>query len=223
MKIRFKGLFTAGVIVLAFIAVNAAHAIPFSEIGDAGNLLPTSQAVGSGVNSISGSLSSAGDVDLYRLGLSSGLFTASTGVAAVGVGPDTQLFLFDSTGRGIVYNDDATGLTTQRSLVSATLTAGTYYLGISVWNIDPYSAGGNIFPDTYFCCSTPIAGPTGPGGALPLSYWAPGPSGTNGSQPGRYVISLNQSTVPEPSSLLLLGSGLIGLALWGRKRAKARN
>lgn len=34
----------------------------------------------------------------------------------------------------------------------------------------------------------------------------------------QYGTALNENQVPEPSSLLLLGSGLLGLAFWGRKR-----
>ncbi len=34
----------------------------------------------------------------------------------------------------------------------------------------------------------------------------------------QYGTSLNESQVPEPSSLLLLGSGILGLGLFGRKR-----
>jgi hypothetical protein len=31
---------------------------------------------------------------------------------------------------------------------------------------------------------------------------------------------INCTSVPEPSTLLLIGSGLIGLGLWGRKRIR---
>jgi hypothetical protein len=33
-------------------------------------------------------------------------------------------------------------------------------------------------------------------------------------------ITLQRSTVPEPASVILLGSGLAGIGLWGMKRRK---
>jgi PEP-CTERM motif len=49
-------------------------------------------------------------------------------------------------------------------------------------------------------------------GSLNFSFQAPA------SQDGRYNVATNGSSVPEPGSLALLGSGLVGLGLLVRRR-----
>ena len=81
-----------GTLVLAsLMSSRTASAVPHIEFGDAGSLIGTHQNVGPGVDSIVGSLGFGSDVDLYRLVLPAGFFSASTGNAPVNSGADTQL------------------------------------------------------------------------------------------------------------------------------------
>lgn len=78
----------------------------------------------------------------------------------------------------------------------------------------PFSTDGIIFPSI----ASGVHGPTGAGGASPLDNWKSVliPNGC-----GAYTITLTGATapVPEPTSLLLLDSGLVSLMTWRRKQS----
>ncbi|MBI4780811.1 MAG: filamentous hemagglutinin N-terminal domain-containing protein [Oscillatoriophycideae cyanobacterium NC_groundwater_1537_Pr4_S-0.65um_50_18] len=170
------------------IVVQGAPENPFTEVSDADQLLNTAQPVnnatdGTGVNAINGNLDNNNDVDLYQLYLTAGVpFRAST---VKGPGTDTQLFLFDGNGLGLASNDDSAN--TRQSTVPLNepfipAASGTYYLGISPYNIDPRSPEGYIFGAS--------GDLDGPGAGLPLSGW----NGRNFSGYGPYTITLT----PQP-------------------------
>ncbi|MEH2093067.1 two-partner secretion domain-containing protein [Nostoc sp.] len=194
-------------------AASSPPTIPYTEVGDAGELPSTAQTAnsstsGTAVSSISGTLNNDNDIDLYQLFLRNGQkFTATT---VGGTEIDTQLFLFDGNGLGLVMNDDdynANDETRQSTLpLSEAFTApvsGKYYLGISSYENNPRSSQGAIFED---------GSPTGAGAELPVSGW----DENLGSASGAYTINLTNQIPPTPS-LLFQGQQGKTLAFVGGK------
>jgi PEP-CTERM motif len=227
---------TCIVVLCLFLHTQPSHATTFTELGDAGNLPGTAQVMnGIGLlTEINGTLSPAnGDAqDMYRIYIDGGRTFSATTVG--GVGFDSELFLFDGSGKGVYANDDVAFRDFAPSTLPAgnpltPITAGHYYLAITQCCSAPISAAGQIFtvvgPN-----HRAVSGPTGAGGDLPVT----GYSGLFSQIPtvgapyqifltGAHFTAAPVSAVSEPHTfaLMLAGLGMIGLSARHRRKIKS--
>lgn len=173
--------------------------------GDAGNLITTGQITNGlgALTQINGTLPTKQDADLFQINITNeAAFTASTvGLTTV----DTRLYLFNSSGFGVTFDDDA-GTSAQSTITSQFVTAnGLYWLAISAYPLAPNGTNGGFIWN-----SNPYnveRAPDGPGAAYALASWSGGTTATAGS----YGISLTgaEYAVPEPATLGLLALPLV--------------
>ena len=143
--------------------------------------------------------------------------------------PDTELFLFDSNGLGVYYNDDNTITDTLSCLPSqgmsnpcasgsgglGPLTAGIYFLAITSSQNLPQD---NLFNYLFATgLSTDVLGPNAMAGAI--AGWDGNSFTTFPTDNVNYDILLTGTVAPEPSTFLLMSAAAAGLALLKRKRA----
>jgi hypothetical protein len=162
------------------------------EVGDAGDLPATAQDLtGADVVTINGTVADATDIDMYRVCVGGGGSFSASSVGGTMV--DTQLFLFDSSGRGVYANDDQMDGVVQSLLPARhALTPhapGQYFLAVGAYNLDPLGADEPIFGP-----GTGVVGPTGPGGGEPVSGWGGRPGG-----PGPYTLTLTGAQCAPPA------------------------
>ena len=198
------------------------------EVGDAGQLPATAQVpmVPGALTGISGTITNAGDADMYLINITNPAAFSATTVGQPGTLFDTQLFLFRTTGFGIEANDNVSlmPLNLRSTLPAggplAPTTPGLYLLAISAFDNDPVAPGGlQIFPDPPG--GVGVVGPTGPGGGLAITGW----TGT-GNTTGTYQIALTgvgggDGAIPEPSSVVLLGLGAVAALGYCIRRRRA--
>ncbi len=171
------------------------------ETGDAGDTPGTAQdTVGSGtLLQIRGNTTGTGDADVYKIKICDEANFLATTVG--GTTLDTQLFLFDSNGFGLVMDDDDVGAsgTLQSRITTQFVTAnGSYYLAVSGYDSDPMdSAAAYIWGDQN---ATPAYGPEwAPNGPAAANAWASFDhiSGAAGS----YSIALTGACFNTPAAV----------------------
>ncbi|MBW1693387.1 MAG: PEP-CTERM sorting domain-containing protein [Deltaproteobacteria bacterium] len=188
-------------VFFVFSAGEVAQAIPWNEGPDAGALIDTAQVTHGPkmLDYIYGELT-GNDVDLYQIWINdTSAFSVTVLWADLSYNDpeitddnDAVLYLFDSDGLQVLWDDDnGYGLLPQfNSGQISDEDEGIYYLAFTLFGTWPNSSDG-------------------------LVGW----SYTNSPQAGDYILSLTgtspsarHSPVPEPATILLFSSGLIGLA-----------
>jgi hypothetical protein len=220
------------VLPLTLMIVPAAYADLFTASG-AGALPGTAEDLtGLPVTEITGSIPDTTDpllgVNMFAIDIGNfASFSAITLGSPFGI-TDTELYLFDSTGRGVYANDDIDGgntLSCLPSLIdnpcSSALPSGVgpaadglYYLAITRSSNMPLSSSGEIF--TIFN-STDVVGPDPTaGGNDPITGWDGGAFTSADTDLVDYDIVLT-GTVPEPATWPVIGVAGVLLALVRRK------
>jgi len=236
MTVTIRNLLAGTALGLA-LACTPAHALPFFEGSDAGDLPATAKIISSNnliaLDLIAGHLdfdlnTMLWDIDLYAIQITDPFaFSARTEIGDPNeIVSDPVLFLFGFDGRGIYMNDDTSlspvnlQSTLPAGAVNGPMGAGLYYLAVAWSFSDPMSIGGSIFPLYEFLSTLPsdgVYGPTGRGGALPLASWVPdGPTNSDVGADYRILLTGTTFLLPEPGTLGLLA--LVGLGFLVRRR-----
>jgi hypothetical protein len=128
-------------LALTALTATALAQVDWTEQGDAGDLPETAQATGTDtstpLSTISGALD-ANDVDMFAIYIADpSAFQAETNTTTTNF--DSQLWLFDVNGNGIVHDDDSAGslrsrITNANNCIPG---PGIYYIAISRYNRDP--------------------------------------------------------------------------------------
>ncbi len=196
------GIYSAEVLVGAL--ADGSYSVPISATGslggsggaiasigvdNAGDSLATANKRGDGVSTtLAGAIGTPTDVDIHAICV---FDTSAAFVASVvgGASFDTQLFLFDGTGTGVLMDDDepvGTTLQSEISGVAFTLPGTVAYLAISRFDNDPLNAGGaEIWADTPFDVVRAPDG-TAAAGDFVLASW----NNTPTAAAGAYTITL---------------------------------
>jgi len=197
---RFRS-FGFGLLVVFVATARVALAAVHTEFPDAGQVLQTAQVPlgdsGTPLDKILGTDGFPGDVDLYKVFIFDPAgFSAEVTYFGGSVG-DSQLFLFDCQGVGVLSNDDQEcSLWSRIPVGELNGPPGVYYLAFSDYNNDPLGGVGIGLAGWNDDYREPDAGP--------------------------YEIRLTGVTfaaTPEPSSILLwaiLGAAAIAAWWWRR-------
>lgn len=226
-KLKVGVLLLLLMIFLTSIGIERAHAVPMLELWDGVTTVSVSDGAGGDVNSALGAITFIGPIGSFFLNVTTGLTKPVIGSADypevdimsvnVSGGSGTLTIKFtdtDFTGLGMAGFLSEIGGTTDGSVTfNSYLDTGNISFGTAttISTLGPYSGG--AFSGSSWTSLTPSSAPY----SITLVTTVVHNSGNKTSSFDARVA------VPEPSSLILLGSGLLSIMILGRIGRKRIN
>jgi hypothetical protein len=223
--VPFLALLTIVPLDAGLITASGAGPLPASA-QDLTGLFPTE---------IVGTLPDTTDVSMFKIDIFNfQLFSAMTIGGPFGI-PDTELFLFDSTGHGVYANDDMGGPDSIAMTLSCLPSAinnpcaepfqpgvgptsnGVYYLAITRSANLPLDASFNDIFLPFINIGDVVGPDLGGGGVNPVAGWDGGAFSSPDFDQINYDIVLTGTTAPEPATWSMMGIAALGVLLLRRK------
>jgi len=208
MQTRNCRIIGASIVLLLLVSLaGSVSAVTWNEIGDAGDTpLMAQTPIGTGaLNIISGAINSGTDTDVFRIYIPDpNIFAVTMNGTTLSGDNDTELYVLDALG-SLVFNDDDSGpgwLSQVNAGALAGRPGGIYLVAYNQFSSIPENAQLNPVTGWTFLNNPSQTG------MVQLNL--------TGAEFVPQPASAELASVPEPSTWLLLGSGLVGLATWKR-------
>jgi len=193
-------------LVLAFVLALpvVSTAATFTEVVPTGNSLSTAVFLPSGTDTVFGTISNAGEIDLFKFYLAAGGSLTITATSHT-LSFDTNLHFFNGAGNPLGANDDISP-SDFNSQLTFTLLPGFYFVAVAENNTNALDASFATIQDNDLGVINPLG---------VLADWDAG-----GLTTDTYTLTFSTpvndppgSGIPEPSTLVLAAAGLGALFL----------
>ncbi len=206
-------------IIFGVIGLQSASAIPILTLSDGTTIVTISDGSFLDLNPLSGVILYSGSVGIFNINVTTGITTPIIGTTTLPQ-MDLNSVNLNSTGNGtltITFSESGFGplaaqgfITLAGGVTAGYVTFETYVDNVLISTLGPFG------PGAFSGANSALISPSSPFSLTTIAT-------ITHSTPGTTSFNVAVNPVPEPSTIALIGSGLLGAGLYGWRRRKNKD